>query len=118
MSNQQLMAELASEYWKLLRAFERAATLAPESARGRLTAQARYSGGRLNSLIDKAGLRLATFDGMMFEINMPAIAVNAEDVSGSQALVVERTIEPTVISKSTVILTGKVFLAPASDKEG
>jgi len=55
---------------------------------------------------------------MMFEINMPAIAVNAEDVSGSQALVVERTIEPTVISESTVILTGKVFLAPASDKEG
>lgn len=54
----------------------------------------------------------------MFEINMPAIAVNAEDVSGSQALVVERTIEPTVISELTVILTGKVFLAPASDKEG
>ena len=117
MSNQQLMAELASEYWKLLRAFERAATLAPESARGRLTAQARY-GRPAHSLIDKAGLRLATFDGMMFEINMPAIAVNAEDLSASQALVVERTIEPTVISELTVILTGKVFLAPASDKEG
>ena len=90
----------------------------PSSARGRLAAQARYSAGRLDSLIGKAGLRLASFDGMMFEINLPAVAVNAEDVSDGQALVVERTIEPTVISDSTVILTGKVFLAPVSDKEG
>jgi hypothetical protein len=118
MSNQQLMAELAAEYWKLLRAFERAATLAPDAARDRLTAQARYSAGRLDSLIGKAGLRLASFDGMTFEINLPAVAVNAEDVAAFQALVVERTIEPTVLSDSTVILTGKVFLAPASDKEG
>ena len=34
MNNQELMAELAAEYWKLLRAFERATTLAPEFCAG------------------------------------------------------------------------------------
>lgn len=117
MKDQILMAELAAEYWKLLRAFERATTNAPESARGRMTAQARYSAARLDALTGKAGLRVVSFDGLEFEINLPAVAVNAEDVVASQLPVVERTIEPTVMSDSTVILTGKVFLASASDKE-
>jgi len=81
MTNQAKFAELASEYWKLLQAFERCAALAPESAKPRLAAQARYSGERLKALLERDGMRIVTFDGVKFEVNLPAVAVNAEDCS-------------------------------------
>jgi hypothetical protein len=111
------MAELASEFWKLLRAFERSAALAPESARARLTAQARYSSERLASSLQKAGLRVVSFDGAQFEVNLPAVAVNAEDIPSGETTVVERTLEPAVVADNGIILTGKVFVAVSKHED-
>jgi hypothetical protein len=108
------MAELASEYWKLLQAFERSVALAPDPAKARLAAQARYSSERLTNLLERAGMRIVSFDGMKFEVNLPAIAVNAGDISSEQACVVERTLEPAVVTDNSVILTGKVFVVETS----
>jgi hypothetical protein len=109
------MAELASEYWKLLQAFERSVVLAPDSARARLSAQARYSNERLTILLQRAGMRVVSFEGLKFEVNLPAIAVNAEDIPSGQNCVVERTLEPAVIADARVILTGKVFIVESKD---
>jgi len=107
------MAELASEYWKLLQAFERSLAFAPDSAKVRLSAQARYSSERLSHLLETAGLRIISFDGQLFEVNLPAIAVNAEDVQPGQNYVVERTLEPAVVADNNIIITGKVFISPS-----
>ena len=117
MTNQAEFAELASEYWKLLQAFERCATLAPETAKPRLAAQARYSGERLKALLERDGMRIVTFDGLDFEVNLPAVAVNAEDVQPDQNYVVERTLEPAVVAGTSIIMTGKVFIS-LSKSEG
>jgi hypothetical protein len=50
-------------------------------------------------------------------VNLPAIAVNAEDIPSGQACVVERTLEPAVVVDASVIITGKVFVI-ASKSEG
>jgi hypothetical protein len=112
--NQLSMAELASEYWKLLQAFERSVVMAPDPARARLGAQARYSSERLTILMERAGMRIVSFDGLKFEVNLPAIAVNAEDIPSGQACVVERTLEPAVVADNSVIMTGKVFVVETS----
>lgn len=104
-------AELASEFWKLLRAFERSIALAPDQAKVRLAAQARYAQDRLSYLLDRMGMRLVCFDGEVFEVNLPAVAVNAEDMKPDSSCIVERTLEPAVVHGSNVILSGKVFLA-------
>ncbi len=110
MTNRAEFAELASEYWKLLQAFERCAMLAPESAKPRLAAQARYASERLKTLLERDGMRVVTFDGLNFEVNLPAVAVNAEDIASDRTPVIERTLEPAIVSKFTVIITGKVYL--------
>jgi hypothetical protein len=108
-------AELASEYWKLLKGFERSITLVPEDARQRFAAQARYATTRLESILTASGMRLVSFDGQYFEENMPAVAVNADEVAGSAArLIVERTLEPAIVDGMTVVLTGKVYLVQDS----
>ena len=111
MSNRTELAELASEYWKLLHAFERCAAVAPESSKPRLAAQARYSGEKLTVILAKVGMRIVTFDGLHFEVNLPAIAVNAEDAVLDVPALIERTLEPAIVSDTSVIMTGKVFLA-------
>src|SRR4051812_4142195 len=90
-------AVLAAEYWKLRRSFERMADLVPPDSRTRYLAQARYAAGRLESLLQESNMKLVTFDAQRFEVNLPLIAVNAEDVAGLTDLVVERTIEPAIM---------------------
>jgi hypothetical protein len=115
--NQLSMAELASEYWKLLQAFDRSLVLAPDSARARLGAQARYSSERLTMLMERAGMRIISFDGLKFEVNLPAVAVNAEDIPSGQTCVVERTLEPAVVAGASVIMTGKVFVVESKSED-
>jgi hypothetical protein len=112
-----VLARLAVEYWKLLRSFERAIDLTSQDARVRLSAQARYAAGRLEALLSDAKMKIVSFDGMSFEVNLPAVAINGEDVSGLENVFVERTIEPAVIFDLNVILMGKVFLVQSS-KDG
>jgi hypothetical protein len=73
-------------------------------------AQARYATGKLDAILTSAGMRLVAFDGLPFEINMPAIAVNADEYVDSENLIVERTLEPAIVLDMKVIITGKVYL--------
>jgi hypothetical protein len=104
------LAELAVEYWKLLRAVDRALDAMPESVRGRIASQARYASARLDALLMQHNMSLQAFDGLDFEVNLPASAVNGEEFQGGEASIVERTLEPAVISDMRVLLMGKVLL--------
>lgn len=114
MTDKAQFAELASEYWKLLQAFERCAALAPDSSKPRLAAQARYSNEKLKALLGREGMCVVSFDGLKFEVNLPAIAVNAQDVASNQTQIVERTLEPAIVSDTEVIITGKVYLVESN----
>jgi hypothetical protein len=105
------LAQLAVEYWKLLRAVERALEAMPESSRARMASQARYASARLDALLSAHKMSLQAFDGFDFEVNLPASAINAEDFQNNGTLVVERTLEPAVIFDMRVLLMGKVLLA-------
>ena len=104
------LAHLAVEYWKLMRTVERAIDVVPEHAKERVASQARYSASRLEALLGEKNMSLQVFEGMEFEVNLPAVAINGEEFQGA-ASVVERTLEPAVISSMRVLLMGKVFLA-------
>ncbi|MCF3935855.1 hypothetical protein L1787_20910 [Acuticoccus sp. M5D2P5] len=116
----ELIAELSVDYWKLLRAFERARDAASPDRSARLTAQARYAESRLVAGLQAAGMRLATFDGETFSAELPVSALNAEDFTdrGAETLRIASTVEPAIIRDMTVIRTGKALVeaAPAETK--
>jgi hypothetical protein len=105
------LAQLAVEYWKLLRAVERAISGMPESARERIASQARYASVRLEALLMEHKMSLQSFDGLDFEVNLPASAVNGDEFRSNEVTIVERTLEPAVISDMRVLLMGKVILS-------
>lgn len=115
MGNNKTLAHLVVEYWKLLRAFERAIDRLPHEHVAKTAAQLRFSAGRLESLLKEGGLNLVTFDGQKFEPNIPATALNAEDFTDGKLLVIDRTVEPAVVENMTVLLLGKVVLKRIKD---
>jgi hypothetical protein len=106
-----IIAQFAVEYWKLLRTVERAIESIPPGSRERFASQARYSAARLDSLLVEQNMSVQTFDGMDFEVNLPASPVNGDDFLETEKVVVERTLEPAVISNMGPVIMGKVFLA-------
>ena len=109
------LANLAVEYWKLLRAFERTIDRLPCEHVAKTAAQLRFSARKLDSLLNEGGLNLVTFDGQRFEPNLPASALNAEDFAAGEQLIVETTVEPAVVENMTVLLLGKVVLKKTED---
>ena len=87
------MARLAVEYWKLLRVLERALDSVPEERRERFASQGRYAADRLDDLLRDA-MSVESFDGMDFEINLPASAVNGDEFPNRTDVVVARTSNP------------------------
>lgn len=104
------IAELASEYWKLLRNYDRVLAAAPETLRAGLTAQAKFGARRLATILADAGMRIETFDGTPYSVNLPVTAVNADDFVEDPAPMIEQTLEPAIIFGTSAIKTGRVYL--------
>lgn len=103
------MADLAAEFWKLLRNYDRVVDAAPENLKAGLIAQARYGNRRLASILDRHGMHIETFDGVPYSTNLPVTAVNADEfVDGNP--VIDQTLEPAVVVGTTAVRTGRVFL--------
>lgn len=102
--------ELAVDFWKLLRVSERILASLPEERRTRLSAQIRFSAGRLSQHLDALEISLATFEGQKFGPELPAIAINADDIEDGQEPLIESAVEPAVIWKGRVIQNAKVVL--------
>lgn len=122
MHNDMTLARLAVEYWKLLKAFERTIGRLPHEHVAKTRAQLRFSSSKLDFLLKELGLNLVTFDGKTFESNIPATALNAEDFTDGEILIIESTVEPAVVENMNVLLMGKVVLKKieqgASDVSG
>ena len=103
-------AKLAVDYWKLLKVCERLVKSLPEDRRKRAGAQVRFSASRLEIHLDALGIELLTFEGLQFGPELPAIAVNADDLGNAENLLVESAIEPAVIMHGKVVQNAQVTL--------
>ena len=104
------LALLAVEYWRLKRLCEHVLAEQPPEKQAKGAAQLRYGMSQVKTLLDENGLRLYAYDGTEYEPNLPVTVINQEDVVGMKSLLVESTIEPTIISNGEVLTMGKVIL--------
>lgn len=109
-----MVAQLAVEYWRLLRTVERAVEVASEDAKERLMSQARYAIVRFETILGEQQISIQEFDGCDFAANLPVSPVNGDECSVEAQYVVERTIEPTIVRDTRVLIMGKVLLARKS----
>lgn len=111
------VAQLCVEYWKLVAATEKALSGVLASDGKRLEAQLKFSKRQLDVLLQDLGLRLVDFSGERFHPGLAVSVDNSGDFEEDEALVVGKTIEPTVMSDMTVIRLGRVIVAPVEQEE-
>ncbi len=112
------LADLAVEFWKLLHNYDRFIATVPDIAKPRLIAQARFSQTRLASILQSENMRIAVYDGHLYEPNLPVVAINDDDFSDSDVLVISQTIEPTILKDLDVLSVGKVYLEKSNGPRG
>jgi len=115
--NIESVAQLCVEYWKLAAATEKALRGVLASDGKRLEAQLKFSKRQLDVLLQDLGLRLVDFSGERFHPGLAVSVDNPGDFEENEALVVGKTIEPTVMSDMTVIRLGRVIVAPVEQEE-
>jgi len=115
--DQELVARLCVEYWKLVRASQRAAQQLSEKDGKRIAAQVKFSDLQLTTISGQLGLNLVSFDGETFAVGMPASADNGDDFSEDDDLVVTKTVEPAVVREMNVVHKGRVLVARRGDEE-
>ncbi|MCE8547557.1 hypothetical protein KBY25_17165 [Ruegeria pomeroyi] len=113
----ELVAQICQEYWKLTTATEKAAKQLPEKDSTRLTGQLKFSRRQLDVLMQQIGLRLVDFVGESFHPGLAVSVDNPGDYGEEQALIVGKTLEPTVMSDMTIIRLGRVIVAPVQQEE-
>lgn len=110
MAGNAIAARLAVDYWRLLRAFERALDRIPDEHKAKTIAQAKFSAGQLDAIMRDAGLKIVTFEGQAFSPNLPIAAINGGDFDGEDDLVIETTVEPAIMKGMDVLAMGKVIV--------
>lgn len=106
---------LVVDQWRLLRSFSRVIDQIPEASRARVSGQARFHQSRLDSVLTELGLVLATYEGRVFDGSLPPTAQNSDDFAQDRLLIVQETIEPTLIFSGRILHSGKVNLADQGD---
>ena len=78
--------------------------------RGRYQGQIRFFLRKLESNLESAGLKIVNLEGNPFDPGMAATALNIEDFSESDDLVVDQMIEPVVMGPEGLLHSGTVIL--------
>jgi hypothetical protein len=64
-------------------------------------------------------LKLISYDREPYVPNMPVTVANSDESDSLDELIVERTVEPTIIANGLVVAMGKVFLSrPSRNQTG
>ena len=105
------LSALSVECWRLAMSFEKAISDLPEGKAQRYASQLRFSRMQLETIVAAHGLRLVTFDGEAFHDGLPTSADNLADFDEGCELVVQKTLEPTIIKDMNVVSKGRVLVA-------
>ena len=105
------LAILASEWFRTARRLMRVTQQNSPTSIERERAQLAHARSRIDDALAQNGLRMVTHDGAFFSAELPVEPVNPEDFDTEEGLVVQETIEPTVVLNGRVVIRGRVVLA-------
>src|SRR5438045_7839339 len=100
------LIKLTTEYWRLLKLTERTVIDIQNERTASVAAQLRYSMSRLTTICAESGLKLIAYDGEPYLPNLPVTVANSDEATSSDELIIERTVEPTIIADGAMVAMG------------
>ena len=104
------LQDIAIESWRFVGLVNKLLTQLDAGERGRYQGQIRFFLRKLESNLESAGLKIVNLEGNPFDPGMAATALNIEDFSESDNLVVDQMIEPVIMGPEGLLRSGTVIL--------
>ena len=104
------LMDIAVESWRFGRVFERLLMKLDAGEQSRYQSQFRWFQKRLEESMDGAGLRIVNIEGQVFDPGVAASALNLDEFSTDDQLVIDQMIEPVIMGPKGLLRSGKVML--------
>jgi len=104
------LQDIAVESWRFVRLVNKILSQLDAGERGRYQNQIRFFLRKLESNLESAGLKIVNLEGIQFDPGMAATALNIEDFSDGDDLVVDQMIEPVIMGPEGLLHSGTVVL--------
>ena len=113
-STARALRTVAKEAWRLERVCDRLLQKLPAMEQRRYEGRLRWFRKQLDGALADAGMRLVSIEGQLFEAGTAATALNIEDFCPGDELVVDKMIEPIIMtSNGNVLQMGTVTVRKA-----
>ena len=106
----QSLIEIASEAWRFRRVFGRAVSDLEPSKAEKYMSQYAWFEKRVQSALDKTGLRIENVEGQLFDVGMAVTPLNIDDFDPDEKLVILQMVEPIIMDSTGVAKAGTVML--------
>ena len=107
---EQSLIDIAVESWRFSRLFEKVISKLDAGESGRYLNQARYFQKKVEESLDTSGLKLVNVEDQPYDTGMAASALNLEDFSPNDVLLVDQMVEPIIMGPNGLRKQGTVML--------
>ncbi len=104
------MISMAVESWRVCRVFDRLLLKLDAGEQKRYLSQFRWFLKKVEAAMEQADMRMVNVEGQRFDPGMAATPLNIEDFDADDVLMVDKMLEPIIMSKEGLIKTGTVTL--------
>ena len=106
----QSIMNMAIEYWRVRRVFERMLTKVEAGEQSRYKNQFRWFIKKMNESLEEVDMNIVNVEGQSFDPGMAATPLNIDEFDESDQLIVEQMIEPIIMGQEGLLKTGTVIL--------
>ena len=104
------LLDLAVESWRLSRLFERLVLSVDLDEKNRFIGGLRWFEKNLTRFLADVNIRVVSLENQEYDSGMAATALNIDDFSDEDSLVVDRMIEPIILGPKGILRTGTFTL--------
>lgn len=105
-----LIAMVLSETYRFNRTLDKAIKKLDMNDQKKIVNQYSWFSRKIDDLIKEIGMRMITYDNVLYDVGMPITPINIDEFGSDDRLLILYTIEPTIMQGDRVFKTGTVIL--------
>jgi hypothetical protein len=110
-----VIASMTVESWRVINVACQLFKLIDAGERNRFESHFNWFGKKIEECLNRAGMKLVSLEGQLFDEGMAATALNYEEFKNGDVLVVDRMLEPIIIGNNGPVKRGTVILRRADN---
>lgn len=112
-----LIADMITEEYRFCKSYNSLVNKLFQEERQKYVSIMNYHFGKMMDFSERANMKIVSFEGKLYDEGLPVVGLNISDFDKDDLLIVEQTIEPTIIDNTSgqVIKNGSAIFCKSLD---